>query len=162
MPNIESSVIIDSNLDTVWRLISKPGHLEQVHPFCQENILLESQDGKILRDKLIYLNGLEYIREFKSWNINKGYDLLIGKKNGQQSRVKWRLSKKKNGIKLSINIYPYTSKKINSFIYPVIMVFIIRPKLKKYLFSVLNGIKWNVEQKRPVAHNQFGMHSWFS
>ena len=162
MPNIGSSIIIDSNLDTVWRSISKPGHLEQVHPFCRENILLDSKDGKILRDKLIYLNGLEYIREFKSWNINKGYDLLIGKKNGQQSRVKWRLSKKKNGIKLSINIYPYTSKKINSFIYPVIMVFIIRPKLKKYLFSVLNGIKWNVEQKRPVVQNQFGMHSWFS
>ena len=28
---------IDSNLDDLWNIITKPGHLELVHPFCKEN-----------------------------------------------------------------------------------------------------------------------------
>ncbi len=162
MINIKSSILIKSSIRDVWRVISEPGYLERVHPFCHKNTVLKKQDDKILKDKLIYLNGLEYIREFQYWETNKGYDLFIGKELGKKSFVRWRLSKVYDKSKLSIQIYPYRNQKIFRVLYPFAIFFLIKPQLKKYLNSVLKGIKWNIETKEIVSKNQFGNHSWFS
>ena len=162
MINIESSIVVKSSISDVWRVISKPGHLERVHPFCYKNTVLKKQGDKILKDKLIYLNGLEYIREFQSWETNKGYSLTIGKELGKKSLVKWRLSNLNDNAKLSIQIIPYRSQKIPRLIYPLASLLLIKPQLKKYLGSVLKGVKWNVEMNQVVSKNQFGSHSWFS
>ena len=71
---------IDSNVDDLWNVITKPGHLEMVHPFCKENypILWDKENSK---DVLVYTNGLKLIREFKSWKEKQGYSLEIGTKN---------------------------------------------------------------------------------
>lgn len=162
MINIESSILIKSSIRDVWRVISKPGYLERVHPFCHKNTLLNKEGNKILKDKLIYINGLEYIREFQHWETDKGYDLMIGKELGKKSLVKWRLSKVHDNAKLSIQIIPYRSQKIPRLIYPLASLLLIKPQLKKYLGSVLKGVKWNVEMNQVVSKNQFGSHSWFS
>ena len=162
MINIESSIVVKSSISDVWRVISKPGHLERVHPFCYKNTVLKKQGDKILKDKLLYLNGLEYIREFQYWETHKGYDLMIGKELGKKSLVKWRISKVHDNAKLSIQIIPYRSQKIPRFIYPLVSLLLIKPQLKKYLGSVLKGVKWNVEMNQVVSKNQFGSHSWFS
>lgn len=162
MINIESSIVVKSSISDVWRVISKPGHLERIHPFCYKNTVLKKQGDKILKDKLIYLNGLEYIREFQYWETDKGYDLMIGKELGKKSLVKWRISKVHDNAKLSIQIIPYRSQKIPRFIYPLVSLLLIKPQLKKYLGSVLKGVKWNVEMNQVVSKNQFGSHSWFS
>ena len=162
MTNIESSILVKSSISDVWRVISKPGYLERVHPFCHKNTVLKKQGDKILKDKLIYINGLEYIREFQHWETNKGYDLIIGKEHGKKSFVKWRLSEVHDKVKLSIQINPYRSQKISRFLYPLATLFFIKPQLKKYLSSVLKGVKWNVELNEVVSKNQFGSHSWFS
>ena len=85
MINIESSILVKSSIGDVWKVISEPGYLERVHPFCNKNTVLKKQGDKILKDKLIYINGLEYIREFQYWETNKGYDLIIGKELGKIS-----------------------------------------------------------------------------
>lgn len=162
MINIESSILLKSSISDVWRVISKPGYLERVHPFCHKNTVLKKQGDKILKDKLIYINGLEYIREFQYWETNKGYDLIIGKELGKKSFVKWRLSEVHDKVKLSIQINPYRSQKISPLLYPLATLFFIKPQLKKYLSSVLKGVKWNVEMNEVVSKNQFGSHSWFS
>lgn len=162
MINIESSIVVKSSISDVWRVISKPGYLEMVHPFCYKNTVLKKKGDKILKDKLIYLNGLEYIREFQHWETNKGYSLTIGKELGKKSLVKWRLSKVHDNAKLSIQIIPYRSQKIPRLIYPLASLLLIKPQLKKYLGSVLKGVKWNVEMNQVVSKNQFGSHSWFS
>ncbi len=40
------------------------GHLNQFHPFCEQNKVLESKNDVILKDQLNYLNGLIYYRTF--------------------------------------------------------------------------------------------------
>ena len=65
---------IDSNLDDLWNIITKPGHLELVHPFCKENYPIV-WDNEKSKDVLIYTNGIELIREFKTWKEKKGYSL---------------------------------------------------------------------------------------
>ena len=82
---------IDSNVDNLWKIITKPGHLEMVHPFCKENypILWDKENSK---DVLVYINGVKLIREFKSWNEKQGYSLEIGTKNGRKSLVEWEIS----------------------------------------------------------------------
>ena len=80
---------IDSNVDDLWKIITKPGHLEMVHPFCKENypIFWDKENSK---DVLVYTNGVKLIREFKSWNEKQGYSLEIGTKNGRKSLVEWK------------------------------------------------------------------------
>ena len=42
-------------------------------------------------DRLIYPNGLDYIRTFKTWEEGSGYTLEIGKEGGPQSYVIWEI-----------------------------------------------------------------------
>ena len=46
--------------------------------------------------------------------------------------------------------------------YPFVNVFVVRPKLKKYLGAVLKGLNFYVTNNKVVKKNQFGRHSWFS
>ena len=162
MLEVSSKIHINSSVDKIWQVISKPGHLESVHPFCKINSIIEFKNDEIKKDLIIYSNNLTYIRTFVTWDFEKGYELLIGKKNGKKSKVKWSIETNLNGSFLNITIIPYKTSRVNKIIYPLFHYFIIKPKLKKYLFSVLNGVKWNVEKKKPVMKNQFGKHSWFS
>ena len=56
MFKISYKIRIEKSADLVWDLISSPGHLNQFHPFCKENKVLESKNAAILKDQLIYLN----------------------------------------------------------------------------------------------------------
>ena len=67
---------INSSVDDLWDLITRPGHLNMVHPFCKSNYTI-NWPGKESIDVLVYLNNLTYHRKFISWNYNVGYDLLI-------------------------------------------------------------------------------------
>ena len=67
MFQISNKIKIENSASVVWELISYPGHLNQFHPFCKENKVLESKNDAILKDQLIYLNGLTYYRTFTDW-----------------------------------------------------------------------------------------------
>ena len=65
--SITKSIVLNTNQKRVWELISTPGHLNQVHPFCQSNKAI-NWDIDHHQDELIYLNGMHYIRSFLNWN----------------------------------------------------------------------------------------------
>ncbi len=152
---------INSSIDTLWNLISSPANLELFHPFCKSNEVI-NWPGKNSIDKLVYLNGLTYIRKFKYWNEFKGYSLFIGEKNKGQSYVVWEIKKKNNSIFLNISIYPYFLKNFPKVISYVPYKLIVIPALESYLKSVVGGINYYLKTKRKTPKNYFGFHKWFS
>ena len=156
-----NSLTYDCSVESLWEIISSPSYLNNVHPFCKENSIIQwsKEDHE---DKILYLNERTYIRRFVSWRDLEGYDLWIGDSNKNQSFVEWRLEKVNTGSKLTITVYPFLLSswpKVLSFLPYFIYINI---KLKTYLFSVLSGVEWYVKKKTPVPKNQFGRHSWFS
>lgn len=151
----------DYSVENLWKVVSSPNYLNNVHPFCKENSIIKWNNDHH-EDKILYLNNKTYIRKFVSWKALKGYDLWIGDNNKDQSFVEWRLEKVGSRSKLTITVYPFllsTWPRILSFL-PYFLY--INIKLKSYLFSVLSGIDWYIKENTPVPKNQFGKHSWFS
>ena len=153
---------INQSSNKLWDLISAPNHLELFHPFCKKNIIL-SWDKFPPTDELEYLNGLKYIRKFVNWAPNKGYDLYIGEKDKKQSYVVWDIKKiDPSTCSLSITVYPHLLSNWPKFISFLPYKLIIKPKLYYYLFSVISGIKFYLENNKKVPKNHFGKHKWFS
>ena len=151
----------DYSVENLWKVVSSPNYLNNVHPFCKENSIIKWNNDHH-EDKILYLNDKTYIRKFVSWRALKGYDLWIGDNNKDQSFVEWRLEKVGSRSKLTITVYPFllsTWPRIFSFL-PYFLYIDI--KLKSYLFSVLSGVDWYIKENTPVPKNQFGKHSWFS
>ena len=157
--NISEKIFLNQSNRVVWDTISLKNGLELFHPFCLKNKEIR---GDKKSDELVYLNGLTYIREFTSWKPNQGFELNIGSKNGKKSKVQWQLQSSGMGCELKISVFPYKSSKISKFLYPFVNFFIIKPRLKKYLQSVLKGLKYYLDHKQKVKKNQFGEHPWFS
>ena len=160
--SIESKIKLKKSQEEVWELISTPGILENVHPFCKENKVLYWRENNEKKDLLVYLNDLEYYREFKKWDAPNGFELYIGKKDGKKSKVVWKIKKNAGHSELKIAVFPYRSSKIPKIFYFWVHYFYIRPKLKKYLSSVLKGINCYLDNKIKVKKNQFGTHPWFT
>ena len=160
--SIESKIKLEQSQEKTWELISTPEILESVHPFCKENKVLFWKENHIKKDILIYLNGLEYYREFTQWDAPNGFKLNIGKKEGKKSRVIWEIKGLGAQSQLKIKVLPYRSSKIPKVFYFWVHYFYIKPKLKDYLNSVLKGIKWYSINKIKVKKNQFGTHPWFT
>lgn len=157
--HISEKIFLNQSNRVVWDTISLKNGLELFHPFCLKNKEIR---GDKKSDELVYLNGLTYIREFTSWKPNQGFELNIGSKNGKKSKVQWQLQSSGMGCELKISVFPYKSSKISKFLYPLVNFFVIKPKLKKYLQSVLKGLKYFLDHKQKVKKNQFGEHPWFS
>ena len=162
MYSISSSIKLAHQSEDIWKAISTDGNLNFFHPFCKKNQVIEGDKTLIKKDILIYLNGVVFERDFYKWEEMKGYELMIGRKNGKKSKVVWNISRRKNYSLLNIDVYPYKTDKINSFLYPIVFYFHIRPKLKSYLNCVLKGLKFYLNNNKKVTNNQFGRHSWFS
>ena len=161
-----SSIIIDATVAVVWEIISQPGNLNLCHPFCKENIV-KKWPGKDSADIIIYYSGLEFERNFFEWKIEKEYKLMIGERGKKKTEVHWEIEKFKEvgeGRKVSLSIslkipylqqIPVMFRWIPHFLY-------LKPKMKKYLNSVLRGFEYYITTGKPVKRNQFGSHSWFS
>ena len=163
MFRVSEVIKIKSSIDEIWAVISTPGHLNLFHPFCKEHNTLKFKDNTIIKDELIYLNGLNYVRNFNKWVPRVGYSLKIGSINAKQSSVNWEIIKGKSDINyVKITIKPYLSDRIPKFLYPFYHYIIIRPKLKSYLKSVLMGLNYYMLNKKSVPKSFFGTHSWFS
>lgn len=155
---VSEKIILNQNPDIVWEIISSKNALELFHPYCLKNDVIDYKK----KDKLVYLNGLIYIREFSVWKPNKGFELSIGKKGGKNSKVIWEIKILDKGCEVTISVFPYSSSKISKYFYPIINIIIVKPKLRKYLQSVLKGLKYYLDTNFRVRKNQFGKHAWFS
>tara|TARA_B100000575_G_scaffold254490_1_gene223713 strand:+ start:18371 stop:18856 length:486 start_codon:yes stop_codon:yes gene_type:complete len=157
---VSCSINLDFEASKVWQIISEPGNLNKVHPFCRYNKVV-NWDRDRREDILEYLNGVTLHRNFYEWNEGEGYKLNIGRENGRKSKVIWKITGDKKS-KLNITVYPHVFSNRNKISYFIIHTFFINPGLKKYLKSVLRGYKWYLENNKPVSKNQFGKHKWFS
>ena len=101
-----NSLTYDCSVESLWEIISSPNYLNNVHPFCKENSIIQ-WSNEHHEDKIRYLNERTYIRRFVSWRNLEGYDLWIGDNNKNQSFVEWRLEKVGTGSKLTITVYPF-------------------------------------------------------
>ena len=158
----ENSVVIDAPKSVVWNAISSPGNLNDSHPFCLRNTV-QNWPGRESVDTLEYLNGFVLIREFQTWDEGEGYSLMIGRDGGKQSFVEWSISEidEKSTI-LRIRVHPHLLSEWNRIAASLVYLFYIRPKLKRYLFSVTRGFKWQIKNKKRIPRNHFGKHPWFS
>lgn len=159
---VSRSIKFNLKIHELWELISRPGNLNQTHPYCLSNEVIR-WDDEYHSDRLIYLNGRNYIRKFNTWNENEGYSLSIGEENGPQSFVEWRIDfLSDNKSLLTITIYPYILSKFPRIFQNIIHTFWVKPRLQKYLKSVLQGFLFYSEHNYSVPRNHFGKHPWFS
>jgi len=159
---VSRSIEFNLKIHELWELISRPGNLNRTHPYCLSNEVIR-WDGEYHSDRLIYLNGRNYIRKFNTWNENEGYSLSIGEENGSQSFVEWKIdSLSDNKSLLTITIYPYILSRFPVLFRYILHIFWIKPKLQKYLESVLQGFLFYSERNSSVPRNHFGKHPWFS
>ena len=157
-----NSIIIKTGSQRVWNVISKQGNLELCHPFCKSNPV-EKWAGDKSIDYVNYYNGVMYKRIFTNWIDGQGYDLLIGRQNGEKSKVIWRINQlDNNSCELKITVYPHDIIKHSNIIKHLFNSVYVRPMLRKYLSSVLKGFQFYIIQGKPVQKNQFGTHKWFS
>ena len=158
---VKQSQTIHCNKSKLWKIISSESNLELFHPFVKENKII-SWKGDQSEDILIYLNGRTMKRKFVFWEDNVGYDLFINQAGFEPSFVSWRVIGDNQRSIITISIWPYLFNKGNkAFNYFPFQLF-VRPSLEKYLFSVLRGLKYFLENDKVVKKNQFGKHSWFS
>ena len=161
-PPITASQVFACSTDELWTLISAPGNLNDAHPFCERNEPLV-WDGETHRDRLVYLNGRTYVREFQTWTPGEGYTLLIGEEDGAQSYVVWTIeATQKGGSQLTITVHPYLLANLPSVVAFLPYRLWIRPKLQRYLRSVVGGFAHVASTGEAVPRNHFGRHSWFS
>ena len=110
-----------------------------------------------------YLNGIVYRREFRSWREGEGYDLEIFHKTRKTAGVTWRITPiSDESCQLSITVYPAAVERMSVLVRWAAYLFVIRPKMRSYLDSVVRGFKWYIEKGEAVPRNQFGPHPWFS
>jgi len=146
----------------VWAAISMPGNLELCHPFCEKNPA-EKWPGVGSRDEVHYLNGLVYQRRFSRWIEGVGSDLDIGRVGGKSSFVSWRITPiNDQSSTLRMVVYPHVLQDVPVAIRWLPHLLWVRPRLKAYLPSVVQGFGWYVERGEPVPRNQFGSHPRFS
>ena len=159
---ITVSKTINVPKNVLWELISKPGNLNNCHPFCSSNEVIQ-WDNEVHIDRLVYLNGRTYIRKFASWQEGLGYTLYIGEEGGYQSFVEWSLQETdQQTSQLSITVHPYLLAGFPRFVSFLPYNLWIRPKLKNYLKSVVSGFEYVARTGEDVPRNHFGKHSWFS
>lgn len=159
---VSANQVIAASAEDVWKIISTPGNLALCHPFCTKNPV-QRWPGDDALDQVHYLSGWIYERRFKRWQEGVGYDLEIVSRDKPLAAVSWRVTPvSQQSSRLDITVYPFMLHK-----YPVVIrwiphFFFLRPRLKHYLSSVVNGFEWYATRGQAVPRNQFGKHAWFS
>tara|TARA_A100000164_G_scaffold343142_1_gene341185 strand:+ start:135 stop:647 length:513 start_codon:yes stop_codon:yes gene_type:complete len=158
---VEQSQTIHCKSFKLWEIISSESNLELFHPFCKKNNII-TWPGDKSEDILIYLNGRTMRRKFIFWEKNFGYDLFINQIGFKSSFVSWRLKEENERSIIKISVWPYLfNKGYRAFNWIPFKLF-VQPSLKKYLYSVTQGLKYYLENDKKIKKNQFGTHTWFS
>jgi hypothetical protein len=159
---ISASATIDTSRDQVWSAISAAGSLTAGHPFCRDNPV-SRWPGSGSVDEVRYLNGVAYERRFRGWHEGVGFDIELFHKGKELAWAIWRIADLDDGrSKLSITVYPLRLQRVPAPLRWVPQLFVVRPRLRSYLESVVMGYKWFIEKGEAVPRNQFGEHPWFS
>ncbi len=156
------SHVIEAASGSIWQVISQPGHLEQVHPFCRENVVLQ-WPGVGARDTITYYSGIHYQRDFVTWLEGAGYDIEIGPPPHKTARVAWRIKALNEGrSELSIEVTPYLKSALSEPRKRSHEQRFFGDTIAQYLDSVVRGVDHVVTTGQAVRKNQFGSHPIYS
>ena len=159
---ISASAPIDASREQVWSTISAAGSLADCHPFCSDNPV-SRWPGSGSVDEVRYLNGVAYERHFRGWHDGAGFDIELFHKGNELAWAIWRIRELGDGRSmLTISVYPVRLLRSPAFVRWLPHLFVVRPRLRFYLDSVVNGYKWFIEKGEAVPRNLFGAHPWFS
>jgi hypothetical protein len=159
---VAASTVIAANRNDVWNVISSPGLVPLYHPFCETNPV-DEWPGPGSHDEIHYFSGLVLERRFTNWFEDVGYDLEIARPGGRTSTVSWRLDERDGRrTTVRITVYPHTLQHQPVVIRWLPHFIMLRPRLRRYLKSVVTGLDWFITRGQPVQRNQFGAHRWFS
>ena len=153
---IPHSIEVRASAERVWKEISKPGNLEDFHPFCKRNPV-DSSPGIGSRDKIYYYNGLVLTREFDRWIDGEGYDLIASADDVLKFKVYWRIHAQNNeSNRLNITIQQMLEQEDER------RARLFTRLLAKYLQQVGQGFEYYIRTGKKVSRNQFGSHRLFS
>jgi hypothetical protein len=160
---IAAAADVRASAEDVWAVISEPGNLDNVHPFCASNEV-ERWSGVGSRDRIRYHSGVLYEREALAWVDGVGYDLTVGPPPGPIAVARWRIDPADGADRCRITI------EVTSFVRSDVTVevreryerSVIRGAIPPYLDSVVRGVAWYSETGTPVQRNQFGAHDVYS
>ncbi len=156
------SHVIEAASGSIWQVITPPGHLEQVHPFCRENAV-EQWPGVGSRDTVTYYSGVHYQRDFVAWHEGTGYDIDIGPPPHKTARVAWRIKALDDQrSELSIEVTPYLKSGLSESRKHTYEQRFFGDVIALYLDSVVRGVDHVVTTGQAVRENQFGTHPIYS
>lgn len=155
--SMRGTLYIEKPVAHVWEVITTPGYLELVHPFCKfhEKVAWNTV-GQV--DSGEFYSGEKLTRKLTQITKEEGYEMdVIGNKN-KKSKIIFSLKKNTTlkGTDFSIHL---TTQAFNKMPRPLWKIFIkrkVESNLEVYLSSLLNGIKFYAETGIPVTKNQFG------
>ena len=96
--------------------------------------------GKSITQKMKFIiTGLIYEREFYKWIDGVGYDLVVGKRNGEKSKVLASKEICESECMISIEVGSAFLLRYFKVLRFFIHVFWLRPKLRQYLEQLLRN-----------------------
>lgn len=154
--------MIEAGADCIWQVISQPGNLEQLHPFCRENAV-HQWPGVGARDTITYYSGVHHQRDFVTWHEGVGYDIEIGPPPHKTARVAWRIQAlDEQRSAFSIEVTSYLKSGLSESRKRSYEQRFFGDTIAQYLDSVVRGVGHVATTGQPVRKNQFGTHSIYS
>lgn len=146
----------------VWGVVVEPGHLTNVHPFCQRNDV-EVWPGPGGRDHVLYYSGLHYQRDVLDWREGVGFDLALGPPSGKIAIARWSIDPTgPDSCRLAIEVTSFVRDDADPESRRRYESEVIGRAIPPYLDSVVRGVAHFSETGNPVTRNQFGPHDIYS
>ena len=161
-PAIEAAWKITVAASDVWAVISEPGNLTNVHPFCATNEV-ERWPGPGGRDHVHYYSGVHYQRDVLEWREGTGYDLIVGPPHGKTAVATWWIDPNSaTSCNFGINVTSYVRSDVHREAREEYEETVIRSAIPPYLRGVVQGVAHYAQTGDPVKRNQFGAHDIYS
>ena len=159
---VNSTRIMAVPASKLWQGVTSEGHLALAHPYVDQH-LHGGPMGLGEKDRIVYLNGLTFERQFTAWEEGLGYDLRIGRPNGKsRSLVEWRINSiDSHQSSLSITVHPDLLRRWPSWLRWIAFRIRVKPQLQSYLDAVTGGIAYWLETGAPVRRSDHPNHPWF-
>jgi hypothetical protein len=136
------TIVIHCTKERLWNLITTPGHLKNVHPYCK-NHFSDNWTGVGSTDTIVYKNDKIRNRTVRRWTP---YELIcldvVDPVHNAVSFVEWKISNHHhNSSCLSIKISTDSYKNIPRLVWPFYLRFKLKSRHERYLKVMLMGIQ---------------------
>jgi hypothetical protein len=148
----------------VWKVMARPGHLKECHPFCAENLVLR-WPGPDACDRVCCYNGRVLERRFTRWQEGRQYTMDVADEKGRVgAEVTFRVrpggspAESWFGVVVTLKAFAWLPGPLRRLLWSLKA----EPSLRRYFDCVLQGFEYHVTTGKPVRKNQFGLHPEFS